>query len=82
MLIELAHSEEEKYLQIVVKMIQDDISKFFNFMYEDFIKSISPSNGATNVQLDADICINIGVNLFNYTLLVFTYSIYPYIGGE
>mmetsp|Transcript_8326 Transcript_8326/g.11429 ORF Transcript_8326/g.11429 Transcript_8326/m.11429 type:complete len:149 (-) Transcript_8326:234-680(-) len=51
-------------------MIQDEVSKYFNFMYEDFIRAISPVNGATDVSIDTSIEISVGVNLFQYILYI------------
>ena len=49
-------------------MFQDEVSKYFNFMYEDFIRTINPVDGATDVSIDAQIEISVGVNLFQYIL--------------
>lgn len=60
--------DDETVLVIVIKMIQDEVSKYFNFTYEDFIRSISPANDEIDVPIDAHIEISVGVNLFQYIL--------------
>jgi hypothetical protein len=60
--------DDETVLILVVKMFQDEVSKYFNFMYEDFIRTINPVDGATDVSIDAQIEISVGVNLFQYIL--------------
>mmetsp|Transcript_2224 Transcript_2224/g.3457 ORF Transcript_2224/g.3457 Transcript_2224/m.3457 type:complete len:294 (-) Transcript_2224:419-1300(-) len=62
--------DDDTVLIIVIKMIQDEVSKYFNFMYEDFIRAISPVNGATDVSIDTSIEISVGVNLFQYILYI------------
>ena len=66
---------KQQSLLLVIKMQQEEVSKFFNFQYQDFIRSVFPPNGAEEVPLNVVLRIDIGINLFHYTLLVLQHDV-------
>jgi hypothetical protein len=59
---------KQQSLLLVIKMQQEEVSKFFNFQYQDFVRSVFPPNRAEEVPLDIVMQIEIGINIFHHTL--------------
>ena len=61
------HSMQQSLL-LVIKMQQEEVSKFFYFQYQDFVRSVFPSNRTEEVPVDVVVRVDMGINLFHYIL--------------